>query len=122
MQQRSFTTQATKLGDYLVPPGVFVYVLFHRLHNNAKFWREPNAFRPERWDAVQPQPAQQQAPLHAENAQEGAAGVKPLEAEPTSVSGRGGAKVFLPFSDGSRNCVAQVGLTQVLLKQVLLRT
>ncbi|KAK9827287.1 hypothetical protein WJX81_000437 [Elliptochloris bilobata] len=96
-----FTTQPTQVGDYLVPPGVFVYVLFHRLHNNAKFWHEPADFRPERWDAQPPQ----QPDVHSE------AEVSSSAAETSETAGaergRVEAKLYLPFSEGSRSCVAQ---------------
>jgi cytochrome P450 len=96
---RRFTTQTTQVGDYLVPPGVFVYVLFHRLHNNAKYWRQPDVFRPERWEASsQAEPAE-----HSDKSLGGAGGAQHAESASSSEE----AKVYLPFSEGSRSCVAQ---------------
>lgn len=98
---RRFTTQTTQVGDYLVPPGVFVYVLFYRLHNNAKYWHEPSEFRPERWEALG------ESPVHRADCHH--AGESTSDAQkPESASSSDEAKVYLPFSEGSRSCVAQV--------------
>ena len=102
--QRRFTTQPTRVGDYLVPPGVFVYILFHRLHNSAKLWHEPDVFCPERWD-VQPAKHSPGMPLEAAEITSAAADApEAAAAEPE----RGDAKAYLPFSEGSRSCIAQV--------------
>ena len=98
---RRFTTQTTQVGDYLVPPGVFVYVLFHRQHNNAKYWHQPDVFRPERWDAPGPsEPAEHRDKVPGG---EHAGGAQHVD----SASSSDEAKVYLPFSEGSRSCVAQ---------------
>jgi len=98
---RRFTTQTTQVGDYLVPPGVFVYVLFHRLHNNAKYWRQPDVFRPERWEV----PSLLELAEHRDKVPGGERAGGAQHAEPASSGDE--AKVYLPFSEGSRSCVAQ---------------
>ena len=98
---RRFTTQTTQVGDYLVPPGVFVYVLFYRLHNNAKYWHQPSEFRPERWEALG-ESAVHRADSHHAGESTGDA------QKPESASSSDDAKVYLPFSEGARSCVAQV--------------
>ena len=102
-----------RIGDYMVPPGVFVYVLFHRLHNSVKLWHEPDAFRPERWDT---QPAKQ-APGSPGEAAESRSGATDAPGAAAAEPEQGSAKAYLPFSEGSRSCVAQV-TTRLRLQSV----
>ena len=88
----------------MVPSGVFVYVLFHRLHNSAKLWHEPDAFCPERWD-TQPAKLSPGVPCGAAERKSGAEGAPEAA---TAEAEHGSAKAYLPFSEGSRSCVAQV--------------
>ena len=88
----------------MVPSGVFVYVLFHRLHNSAKLWHEPDAFCPGRWD-TQPAKLSPGVPCGAAERKSGAEDAP--EAAPAEAE-HGSATAYLPFSDGSRSCVAQV--------------
>jgi cytochrome P450 len=37
------------LGDWVISPGSVVLVSQLVTHRNPRFWREPDAFRPERW-------------------------------------------------------------------------
>lgn len=43
------TAQACVLGDYLLPEGTTVFVSPWVLHRSARFFDDPEAFRPERW-------------------------------------------------------------------------
>jgi cytochrome P450 len=42
-------TEDVVLGDYLIPRGTTVYISPWVLHRDPRRWREPDAFRPERW-------------------------------------------------------------------------
>ncbi|HEY0614216.1 MAG TPA: cytochrome P450 [Candidatus Elarobacter sp.] len=41
--------RAFRLGEWDVPPGAVLLTSQLVTHRNARFWREPEAFRPERW-------------------------------------------------------------------------
>jgi cytochrome P450 len=43
------TTAAFELGGYKIPVGAQVAVSPYGMHRNARFFREPDRFRPERW-------------------------------------------------------------------------
>ncbi|KAK9812852.1 hypothetical protein WJX72_004712 [[Myrmecia] bisecta] len=84
-----YTTQPTQIGPYKVPKGVFVYVLFHHLHNSPGNWSDPDVFNPDRWlddDEMYYQPAA-----------DGMADDKDANR----------FKKFLPFSEGPRSCIGQ---------------
>jgi cytochrome P450 len=40
------------LGGHEVPPGTHVLMCLYLLHRHPRYWREPEAFRPERFDAA----------------------------------------------------------------------
>ncbi len=39
-----------KLGDYAVKAGDMLFLFIYGTHHNAKYWEDPEAFRPERFD------------------------------------------------------------------------
>ncbi len=92
----------TQIGEFLVPKGTFVYVLFHALHNSARYWKDPGQFRPDRWMEKTAASSSEQPGNHSKSKTDSS-----MSADSSS-SGQSSAKRFLPFSDGPRSCVAQV--------------
>lgn len=45
---RSETTAPTRVGEYLVPPGVVVWPMIYALQNAAHNWEDAAAFKPVR--------------------------------------------------------------------------
>jgi cytochrome P450 len=45
------TIEADTLSGYTVPPGTDVLLCLYLLHRHPRYWKEPEAFRPERFDA-----------------------------------------------------------------------
>ena len=43
------TEEECKIGEYRVPKGVLVYVLFHALHNSSSLWNAPAVYNPDRY-------------------------------------------------------------------------
>jgi cytochrome P450 len=43
---------ADELAGYALPAGADVFLSPYQLHRHPRYWREPNAFRPERFDAA----------------------------------------------------------------------
>ena len=43
------TDEPTRVGNYLVPKGVFVHIDFFRMHNDPVLWPHAHKFRPGRW-------------------------------------------------------------------------
>jgi cytochrome P450 len=76
------------------------YVLFYRLHNNGKLWRDPREFLPERWA----EQAEEAAPASASEGDAAAPAPGGADAEPPARNN----KTFLPFSEGPRGCLGQV--------------
>ena len=114
-----YTDEATRIGAYTIPKGVFVYVLFHHLHNSPKLWDQPDQFWPERWEHEDgnyyPSAMQQASSTHkAQNEPPSPAvpievKVKAGEAADHSITTAAAPyKKFLPFSDGPHSCPAQV--------------
>jgi cytochrome P450 len=83
------TTKMTKIGPYTVPSGTIVATPLFAIQNTLHNWDKPEDFRPERWLDV------------------------PVETYVyDSTTNTGGGKrgiTFMPFSEGPRNCVGQVG-------------
>jgi cytochrome P450 len=46
------TIEADTLGGYDVPPGTDVLLCLYLLHRHPRYWKEPESFRPERFDAA----------------------------------------------------------------------
>jgi cytochrome P450 len=94
---RRLTNRVTELGPYKIPSNVMVYVLFYRLHNNGKLWRDPHEFLPERW-------AEQAEEAPAGKGDAAAPAPSGADVEPLARND----KTFLPFSEGPRGCLGQV--------------
>ena len=43
------TEEECTIGEYRIPKGVLVYVLFHALHNSSSLWNAPEVYNPERY-------------------------------------------------------------------------
>lgn len=54
-------TEGAKLGGRPVPAGLSVWVSPWSMHRDARWFPEPQAFRPERWDADAPHPIPEHA-------------------------------------------------------------
>jgi len=113
----------TRVGPYLLPPGVVVWPMIYALHTSTGNWGDDAlVFRPERWlvggefagaavavaagggGAVSPPPA---GPIPDGG---GGGGGTP----PAPHRGGGAPKRFIPFSDGGKACLGQLlGLTEV---------
>jgi len=132
---RETTARATRVGPYLLPPGVVVWPMIYALHMSSRNWGggDPRAFRPERWldassgefvgaaVAQEQQPQQQQQPQQPQPQQQQEAAPPAGAAGAAAATAAGGGrrpatipKRFLPFSDGSKACLGQLlGLTEV---------
>ncbi|CAL1284550.1 unnamed protein product, partial [Larinioides sclopetarius] len=42
-------SEDTKIGDYDVPKGSIILPNIYSLHNDPKYWKDPDSFRPERF-------------------------------------------------------------------------
>eukprot|EP00198_Chlamydomonas_reinhardtii_P014061 XP_001703398.1 cytochrome P450 [Chlamydomonas reinhardtii] len=88
-------TEPTRVGDFVIPPGVIVWPMLYALHNSVHNWDQPDVFKPERW------------------LQSNAGG--------SSSKGGGGGKRYMPFSDGMKSCLGQaLGLMEVRTALVVL--
>ncbi|GLI68700.1 hypothetical protein VaNZ11_013179 [Volvox africanus] len=136
-------TQPTRVGDYLIPPGVIVWPMLYALHNSTHNWVRPDEFRPERWLA---EPEEGGGGSHDEAGGNGGCGdrsgatLRPTSqslsdsADAGSCKGNGsgaapaptagvsnGGKRFMPFSDGMKSCMGQaLGLMEVRTMLVVL--
>lgn len=96
-------TQATQIGQHIVPAGTFVYVLFHALHNSGRYWKNPDQFTPDRWtEKSTDNPSFLETFSHNDGSGHADSQSSVFEQKQKV------AKRFLPFSDGPRSCVAQV--------------
>ena len=109
---RRYTDEATAIGSCMIPKGVFVYVLFHHLHNNPALWDKPDQFLPDRWLQEDGNYRPEQSSKKSASSDSDTAAVQ-LTAragaaadDPSAASSA--YKKFLPFSDGPRNCPGQV--------------
>ncbi|GLC33832.1 hypothetical protein PLESTB_000509600 [Pleodorina starrii] len=132
-------TQPTRVGDYVIPPGVIVWPMLYALHNSVHNWDRPEEFRPERWLAAGGGGGAGGAgggggssPPSTPRSRDATAAVSETEAPPgetaaaaTAASGGGGGgaggKRFMPFSDGMKSCLGQaLGLMEVRTMLVVL--
>ncbi|GIL43618.1 hypothetical protein Vafri_1274 [Volvox africanus] len=135
-------TQPTRVGDYLIPPGVIVWPMLYALHNSTHNWVRPDEFSPERWltdpdggdsshdeaggddsyrdrsgGARRPTPQSLSDSSDAGSCSGNGSGTAPA---PTAGGGSGG-KRFMPFSDGMKSCLGQaLGLMEVRTMLVVL--
>ncbi|GFH27118.1 cytochrome P450, partial [Haematococcus lacustris] len=103
-------SQATKVGNWVIPPGVIVWPMLYALHNSQHNWEAPEQFRPSRWldRHSRSSKASSQADLSA------AAGSGEVAGAGAAEAGQARAKAFLPFSDGIKSCLGQaLGLMEV---------
>ncbi|KAJ9527385.1 hypothetical protein QJQ45_025658 [Haematococcus lacustris] len=105
-------SQATKVGNWVIPPGVIVWPMLYALHNSQHNWEAPEEFRPSRWldRHSRSSKASSQADLLAAAGSGEVAGAGAAEAGQAQAR----AKAFLPFSDGIKSCLGQaLGLMEV---------
>ncbi|MGB7445395.1 MAG: cytochrome P450 [Coleofasciculaceae cyanobacterium] len=48
------TSQATEMGGYSLPAGTEVFVSIYHTHHMKELYPEPEEFRPERWETIEP--------------------------------------------------------------------
>lgn len=48
------TSQATEIGGYSLPAGTEVFVSIYHTHHMKEIYPEPEEFRPERWETIEP--------------------------------------------------------------------
>ncbi len=88
-----FTNQDIFLSNMKVSKGTFIYVSLFALHTSRLLWNDAEIFAPERWISC-----------------------KGRIPETETVVSRGAddkARLFIPFSSGPRNCIAQVIFRQM---------
>ncbi len=114
------------MGDFVIPPGVIVWPMLYALHNSTHNWDAPGEFRPERWlgrgwdeadetGPLAPPPAPPTPggggggllPLGTDSQTE--AGSPPPPSPPAAARKAAAGKRFMPFSDGMKSCLGQVG-------------
>jgi hypothetical protein len=99
------TERPTRVGKYLVPPGVVVGTPLYAIQNTVHNWDAPSEFRPERWTDVPVETwvFNSQAGSAAAGGGGGGAATKAAAAVAATKEGI----TFMPFSDGPRSCVGQ---------------
>ncbi|NET23992.1 MAG: cytochrome P450 [Okeania sp. SIO1I7] len=48
------TSETTELGGYEIPKGTEVFVSIHHTHHMSEIYQDPEAFKPERWETINP--------------------------------------------------------------------
>lgn len=48
------TSETTELGGYEIPKGTEVFVSIYHTHHLPEIYRDPEAFKPERWETINP--------------------------------------------------------------------
>ncbi len=50
------TSQPTELGGYALPQGTEVFVSIYQTHHMSELYPDPEAFKPQRWEEIEPTP------------------------------------------------------------------
>ncbi|KAG2497951.1 hypothetical protein HYH03_004213 [Edaphochlamys debaryana] len=127
-------TTPTRVGDYVIPPGVIVWPMLYALHNSVHNWQAPDQFQPERWldPGAESGSGSGSGSGTAGEGMDGGSGSGSEGGQPPSqpatprsparrAAGGGraggereGGKRFMPFSDGMKSCLGQaLGLMEV---------
>ncbi|KAK9840093.1 hypothetical protein WJX74_003186 [Apatococcus lobatus] len=136
------TDKVTQIGQYRVPKNVFVYILFHHLHNSPDLWDHASVFDPTRWEDPSDPTYVQDDSMHAhsdpfkgqtDTTGKSSKGTINLTAsasieQPTGSGDFVGKtpkkgmdarpKKYFPFSAGPRSCIGQ-GMANMVLKTVI---